>query len=385
MADALSASLPAGSGGNRTRAWTINGDFITLKPSGVARYAAEVTRALDVLVAERHPLAAGLDLRLVVPRPTDAFVPHAIPIAVMPEFRTPRLPQFWVQCQLPRRVKGGLLSFCNLAPVAVRRQIACIHDVQTRIAPESYGRLFRAAHRIVLPAVGRRAAAITTVSAFSRDQIVRYGIARRDAITIAPNGSDHARGWDGEHRLTHRGERPYVLALGASQAHKNMALVARLAQPLDELGLDLRIAGDVDRTVFACHPQNLQLLGRVGDGRLAHLFSAALCFVLPSRTEGFGLPAIEAMACGCPVVAASTGALPEVCGDAALYAPPDQPGAWVAAIRSLRDRPALRERLQAAGRTRAGAFSWRATAEIYLGLMARIDGVATAPAAQHVA
>jgi glycosyltransferase involved in cell wall biosynthesis len=367
-----------------SRAWTINGDFVTLRPTGVARYAREVVRALDALVAERHPLTAGLDLRLVVPRPTDAFVPHAIDIEVVPEFRTPRLPQFWVQCQLPHHVRGGLLSLCNLAPVRVRRHIACIHDLQTRLEPQSYGRGFRLAHRLVLPALGRRAAAIATVSAFSREQLVRFGIAPREKITIAPNGADHAARWDAAGApLALRGARPFVLALGARQAYKNMALLARLAAPLEAMGLDLCVAGDADAATFtAGAPANVRLLGRVGDDRLAQLFAGALCFVFPSRMEGFGLPAAEAMSCGCPVVAADAGALPEVCGPAALYAQPDDDEAWIGAIRRLRDSPALRARLSAAGRGRAAAFQWRATAAIYLRLMARIDGVehALAPA-----
>ena len=97
------------------RNWAINGDFVTLQPTGVARYAREVTAQLDALIAEGHPLTRGLDLELVVPR--DVPTPFSnIPIHVVPEFNHPRLPQVWVQLQLPARVKGGLLSFCNLAP-----------------------------------------------------------------------------------------------------------------------------------------------------------------------------------------------------------------------------------------------------------------------------
>jgi glycosyltransferase involved in cell wall biosynthesis len=377
----LRRSAPRNDGGRR--AWTINGDFVALRPNGVARYATEVVRALDALVAEGHPLTAGLDLRLVAPRPTDAFAPHAIDIDVLPEFRTPRLPQFWVQAQLPRHVRGGLLSLCNLAPVAVRRHIACIHDVQTRLTPESYGRGFRLAHRLVLPALGRRAAAITTVSAFSRDRIVALGIAPAAKVTIAPDGADHALRWDGGGlRKPPPGERPYVLALGACEAHKNMALLARLAAPLDALGLDLRLAGAIDRAAFPADAANVHFLGRVGDDRLARLLGGALGFLLPSRTEGFGLPAAEAMALGCPVLAAAAGALPEICGQAALLLPPDNDAAWIAAVRRLRDQPALRARLAAAGRLRAAAFSWRRTAETYLRLMAQIDGIAApSPAA----
>ena len=155
------------------RRWNINGDFTTLKPTGVARYARETTLALDALLAERHPLAEGLALELLVPRPIRDPLPlKAVPVRLVPEYSRPRLPQFWVQAQLPRHVEGGLLSFCNLAPVALKRQIACIHDLHTMTMPESYGRLFRWAHRLILPALGRRAAGITTVSEFSRSEIV---------------------------------------------------------------------------------------------------------------------------------------------------------------------------------------------------------------------
>lgn len=99
---------------NRTRRWTINGDFLGLKPTGVARYATETTLALDALVAAEHPLTRGLSLRIVAPRSTSLPV-RSIPVDVVPEYTRPRLPQFWVQAQLPRHVDGGLLSFCNLA------------------------------------------------------------------------------------------------------------------------------------------------------------------------------------------------------------------------------------------------------------------------------
>src|SRR5262245_14932576 len=139
------------------RSWNINGDFLTLQPTGVARYAREVTLALDALVAEAHPLAAGLDLTLLAPRQPQDLPLCRIPTRVIPEFSRPRLPQVWVQLQLPRHAHGGLLSFCNLAPVFKRRHIVCIHDLHTRLMPDSYGRLFRMAHRVILPILGRNA------------------------------------------------------------------------------------------------------------------------------------------------------------------------------------------------------------------------------------
>lgn len=363
--------------GQRRRVWSINGDFLALAPTGVARYAIEVTRALDQLVGEQHPLTIGLELNVLAPRAAPAGFLDFIPVHVISEFNSPRLPQFWVQAQLPPRVEGGLLSLCNLAPVIVRHQIVCIHDLQTWIVPESYGLMFRLAHRLILPLLGRRARMITTVSGFSRAHLVDFGVAPEPKIVVAYNGSDHARRWQPARSRLDIGERPFVLALGRREAHKNALLIGQIAGPLAERGIDVYVAGDVDQraigTFSADRPSAMRLLGRISDDDLAFALSRALCFLLPSRIEGFGLPAVEAMALGCPVIASSAPCLPEVCGDAAIYAAPDDPGAWVSAVERLRADAALRSAMVAKGTVRAETYSWRSTAETYLELMTRVD------------
>jgi glycosyltransferase involved in cell wall biosynthesis len=377
--EVVSASARPASGPPRIerRRWTINGDFLNLAPDGVARYAREVTLALDQLVAEDDPRTRDVDLDIVAPiQGREPLGLRALRLRVVPEFSRPRLPQVWVQAQLPRQVPGGLISFCNLAPVSVRRHIVCIHDLQTRLTPESYGRMFRLAHRLVLPALGRRAAAITTVSGYSRQHLVDHGVAPAGKITVTYNGSDHVARWDGTRGRLLPEARPYVLCLGRTQRHKNLELLVRLAPLLDAIGLDLWMAGSVDiETVRAIggDEANLRLLGRISDDDFQRALSNALCFLFPSRTEGFGLPAVEAMACGCPLVASTSPCLPEVCQDAALYAGPDDLWAWFAAVERLQATPDLRRQLQAAGRERARGYSWRGIAGIYLDLMAEID------------
>ena len=118
-------------------------------------------------------------------------------------------------------------------------------------------------------------------------------------------------------------------------------------------------------------------LGRVSDGELAALLRDSLCLAFPSLTEGFGLPALEAMAVGCPVVVSDRASLPEVCGSAALFAPPDDQDAWFDSFVQLRGSQALRLQMIGKGRARASAYSWRATALRYLEAMAAADGVDT--------
>jgi glycosyltransferase involved in cell wall biosynthesis len=363
--------------GTETRKWTINGDFATLPPTGVARYAREVTLALDALMAEGHPLAADLDLSLLAPRPPGDLPLQCIPTRVIPEITRPRLPQFWVQVQLPWHARGGLLSFCNLAPVLKRRHIACIHDLHTRMVPESYSLLFRLAHRVVLPMLGRFASRITTVSELSRAQLIGLGVAPARKVVVTYNGSDHALRWSaGASRLELTGLRPFVLCLGRRQQYKNTGLMWRLAPALAAMGVSIAVAGDIDPEMLASFgplPANVRLLGRISDDDFAYALSQALCLLFPSRIEGFGLPAAEAMAVGCPLVASTAPCLPEVCGEAALFADPDDAQAWIAAIHRLLHEPGLRPELIARGLLRAKAFSWRRIAETYLALMAEID------------
>ena len=125
-------------------------------------------------------------------------------------------------------------------------------------------------------------------------------------------------------------------------------------------------------TIFAdtalAASSNVFPLGFVSDDDLAALFGQALCFAFPSRTEGFGLPLLEAMVHGAPIITSSCASMPEVCGDAALYAPPDDPAAWLAQIACLAENPALRAALRAKGDLRYRRFSWRTSALMYLDL-----------------
>lgn len=361
------------------RKWTINGDFLTLPPNGVARYGREVTCAIDDLLAAAGQLTDGLDISLATPAEGHDLRLRHIRTVHAPEFRTPRLPQAWVQFQLPQYVQGGLLSFCNLAPVAVARQIVCMHDAHTRIMPESYGGMFRLAHRVIMPALGRRVRAVATVSQHARRQLVALGIAREDKIVVASNGCDHALRWRAARSSRdYRNRRPFVLCIGQNQPYKNMDLIWSIAPALAARGIEVLVAGEGGGPDVLRHGPNVVPLGRVSDDELAAAMEAALCFVFPTRVEGFGLPAAEAMARGCPVVASTADAVMEICGGAAMHVDPDDPEGWAAAIIRLLDSPFERLAMVAAGRARARLYTWRGVAETWLGMMAAVDGVAAA-------
>ncbi len=117
---------------------------------------------------------------------------------------------------------------------------------------------------------------------------------------------------------------------------------------------------------------NLQMLGFVTDDDLAAVYRKAFCFAFPSLTERFGLPALEAVALVCPVVASNTASLPEVCGDAALFADPKSPRGWLGEIERLHAEPDLGRDLRAKGARQAGRFSWKTSVQAYLDLIASL-------------
>jgi glycosyltransferase involved in cell wall biosynthesis len=344
----------------------------------VQRYAHEIVRALDRHLADGHLHARGLSIDLVVPR----SCPNP------PVFRAIRVRAVggagghtWEQSALPAHAGGGLLSLCNTGPLLFRKHIVCIHDVNTRSCPASYSLPFRSLYRVLLPALGKTAARIATVSHFSTDELVRYGISTRDKIMVAPDGHEHALAWAPAHSpVTRAAAGPAtVVIIGSPAPHKNVRLIVGMAQEIASAGLRVAVAGLSDSRVFSAREPhadgpNISWLGRLSDPELAALLQDSLCLAFPSLAEGFGLPALEAMTLRCPVVASDRASLPEICGDAALYASPFDGTAWLACFLRLRADPNLRQGLIARGRARAALYSWGKSAEAYLQVMADVDG-----------
>jgi len=351
-------------------AFTINGRFLSQKVTGVQRYAREVAAKLDGLVAE-----ANTNARLCAPKACDESATYQ---ALNYEASSRASGVVWEQLYLPWRRQGPLLNLCNMAPLAAPEQIVCIHDVNTFLQPDSYSAAFRLYYRIMLPLVARRAARIATVSEFSARMIERHlGVKRRD-IQVLPNGHEHVWRWrpsDATIFETHHLRRPYVLLIASRAKHKNIGLVLSLAEQLNGLGIDIWVAGG-SSAIFSGAPgtnePNVKWLGYVSDDDLGALLANAMCLAFPSLTEGFGLPLVEAMALGCPIIASDRASIPEICGEAALLASPDNPGLWIAQIELLARSNVLRSELVDEGRSRVRAFSWDKTASGYHDLLREV-------------
>ncbi|MFQ3623828.1 MAG: glycosyltransferase family 1 protein [Acetobacteraceae bacterium] len=340
----------------------LNGRFLTQEVTGVQRVAREILTAADVLAAE----GGWPPTRLLAP--PGAALPSCRAIAAATA--GPFSGQAWEQLTLPRHRRGAwLLSLGNTAPLAAgARQTVLIHDAGAFDTPDSYATSFRLWYRMLHRTLPRLGARLVTVSSFSRGRLAAALGVEASTIAVIPEGAEHILRDAPDRTVLDRNglaARRFVLAVGTGAAHKNLGLLAAARERLAARGIALAVAGRADPAVFrtAGGLAGAVSLGRVSDGELRALYGAAAALLFPSRYEGFGLPPIEAMACGCPVIAGAAGAVPETVGDAALLFAPTDAAALCAALDRLFDEHGLADRLRAAGAARAARFTWRAAAE----------------------
>ncbi len=281
-----------------------------------------------------------------------------------------RAGHLWEQAILPLHAARAELVYspANLAPIVSHRNVLVLHDLAALRHPEAYSPTYVRYQRLMVPALARRARLLITVSEFSKAELVELlGLEPADVLVISEGvGEEFTPPDEGQTqrvRARYGLDRPYVLTLGTVSARKNLGVLAPATRALKERGIELVLAGS-DRGYLRGSEMGLRRLGYVADEDLAGLYGGARALVLPSRYEGFGLPCLEAMACGTPVVAARSGALPETVGDAGLLVDPDDGDGFAAALLGLAGDGDAREQWVRAGITRAAAFPWSRTAEL---------------------
>jgi glycosyltransferase involved in cell wall biosynthesis len=351
----------------------INGRFLVQRQTGVQRYAAETLRALDELLVQRPDISQQFAFELAVP--AGASPPRLVQI---PAVTLPRLQgHLWEQVSLAWHARDAfLVNFSYSGPLFKRRQMITVHDAAPAVHPATFSRRYRALHHLMLGSLKRRAEVVMTVSEFSRREL-GYHFGMKREVVVGNCGWEHARaGNDSVANVARLGLKPgrYVLAVGSLKPNKNFALLGRALRLLGDFPFPVAVAGARDASVFqagAAIAADVRLLGYVPDDVLADLYRHATCFVLPSLYEGFGLPALEAMANGCPVLAARAGSIPEVCGEAACYFDPYNPASLARALREVTSNADLRETLRAEGGRRLPNYTWRANAEIVVAQVLR--------------
>lgn len=358
-----------------------NGQFFCHRlKTGVQRFALETLRALDAQLAGPD---ASIDMTVLIPPDAETDVSLSN-IAIARCGR--RTGYDWEQIDL--RFACGrrmLVSPCNSGPLFKRNQIPVIHDTVVLDHPEWFDPRFVRQCRRVLPWLCRWSKRIVTVSEFSRGRIAATTGVDPNRIDVVPNGvaasfEPPSRVAVAEMRAAFALDRRFVLTVGSIEPRKNLAglLAAWRLVEASFAGHELVVAGGKD-SIFAATatellPPRVRLLGYVDDRLLPALYGAADAFAYPSLYEGFGLPPVEAMACGVPVITSQGTAMEEICGPAAIYFDPSDAASIAQALATtLRDVDGRAQR-SATGRARASIYSWDRTAAGILAAIATASG-----------
>jgi glycosyltransferase involved in cell wall biosynthesis len=340
----------------------VNGRFLTRRVTGVERHGREILQFLGVRPRVERP---ALALR--------GFTGHA-----------------WEQVILPRKLNPGsiLWSPANTGPLIIREQALTIHDLSPLEHPEWFRSDFALWYRLFLPILVKRVQKVFTPSEYVKRKVMkRFEI---DSVIVTPNGVDRSVFHPGAQQNKYDLPDCYILFVGSLEPRKNLKTLLQVWHTIKNDFKDtwLMIAGAggrVFRPVELSHTiERVRFLGYVDDESLPGLYAGATLLVLPSLDEGFGLPALEAMACGTPVIVSNTGALPETIADAGLIfelgcrSPEGTPGrcepfdvaqdklheeSLSASLRQGLGDEALRSSLREKGLARAKLFSWQTTAE----------------------
>jgi glycosyltransferase involved in cell wall biosynthesis len=339
----------------------INGRFLTRPATGVDRFAQELLRALMLQ-------DAGRAARVVIPGAATLVGP--VPTGLPLERAGSGGGQCWEQLSLPRLAREEpLINLCNTAPLLRENQLVVVHDAATLANPQNFSLAFRSWYRLMLGALTRRTRVLASVSRFSANELTRFFGVRPRGVEVIGEGGEHILREPADNSVIEKFNltgRRFVLALGSASPNKNLAAIVKAMHLLDDPDLLLVAAGGGNSRVFSqarVSDPRLVATGYVTDAQVRALYEHAACFAFPSFYEGFGLPPLEAMCCGCPVVVSDRASLPEVCGDAALYCDPADPATLAAQLRRVLGSAAAREDLRAAGHERAALFTWDKAAQ----------------------
>ncbi len=346
-----------------------DGRALASPAGGVRRYTRELFGALAGLGGDRRIVAVG--------PPTGVALPRGV--RAEPAAPSLRSNAGWMLTGLPLAARRARLDLFHAPAYTVpvmspRPLVVTIHDVSYERHPEWYPYRRDPVRRAFYRWCARAADRVITDSAFSRAEISAAYDIPPERIDVVPLAASSAFTPGPALPLPPAVPRRYVLHVGDLHKRRNLDVLVRAMSRLRSIDPHLRDVGvvlaGVDRQeahdALSADEMNASgaiALGSADEATLLALYRSAAALVYPSRYEGFGLPLVEAMACGVPVIASRASCIPEVTGDAAVLLDPDDVEGWTAALAKLLGDAGFAAALGEAGARRAATFSWRRTAE----------------------
>ena len=318
-------------GRNQNKKIFINGRFLEQPLTGVQRYTRELLTTIDSLISAGE-IALPENLEIICLAPNT--------IVEDPLWENIRLKKvgnlrhnFWEQIELPYYAKGQLLfSPANIGPFLEKNQVTTIHDASVFAVPEAYSFSFRLKYKVIFHRMAKIARKIITDSEYSKKEICKYLSVEPQKIAVIPLGHEHLLDSPIAHDYLQKkgiGHKPFLLCVGSSSVHKNLKIVFKAVEILKRDDYEVIIAGGNFSKVFQDQKildlPNVRHLGYVDDSELCVLYRSAKAFIFPSKYEGFGLPILESLAFGCPVITTREASIPEVGRDMVTYFDWDNP------------------------------------------------------------
>lgn len=342
--------------------FVVNGRYLTQKATGVHRYAFEICKKFHEM---------GVDFHVAVPKEIHPDYKFSFKVVKCGSFNT----HLWEQISLPRYLKSIgsplLISFTGCGPLNYSNQIMTIHDVSHERYPEWFSKNYYRFYHYMMPRIGKKAHAVLTVSEFSKKEIVdTLGINAEKIHVVHSNVPFHNK--PSKEEILSFARNPeaerYILAVSSMDPRKNFVRLVEAFDKIKDKSVKLYIIGmsfkafntpDLQKLIG----ENVHLPGYIPDEKLQTMYQNALLSVYPSLYEGFGLPPLESMTYGCPVINSDIPALHEVSQDAALYVDPYNVDDITQKIEQLLVDEPLRKELQEKGLEQIKKYSWDKSAK----------------------
>ncbi|WP_281637499.1 glycosyltransferase family 4 protein [Flavobacterium marginilacus] len=339
----------------------VNSRFLTQPITGVQRFAIEICIRLKKKFKD--------EIQFVTP---SNIIHYKLAKELDAQIIGKKNGHIWEQIDLPKYLykikKPLLLNLCNTAPLFYKNKIVTLHDVAFLAYPETYSKKFLFFYKFLIPKVIHSSKHVLTVSDFSKSEIVKFYKISEDKIAVIYNAVD-SQFSNGSSSLE-QAKVPYLVAVSSLNYRKNLHSVLVAFKKISseyENNLQLIVIGDIKSKSFKAidieeynnnNNKAIRFVGRVSDEQLIKFYTNALGFIYPSYYEGFGIPPLEAQACGCPVIVSNVSSLPEVFKDSALYCNPNSIDEISNAMTTLVKNKDIREQLIEKGAQNLLRFSW---------------------------